>query len=220
MSTGGSTTTPGEFVPAVEREKYIPISRGFVTLVTDGGLPSSAGIMPANASMLSSFLDDHTDAAGFEITYVDDGTERTQLCHSVSLHAVTSNGPRQRRRYSARRSPLIVISSLFASTQSSCFLWSSPTEPVRRAQRHLPRRQPGSAGSPMRIQAVRISSILALLDREDVDLFGRRTQSRHFVGWRQCAQRTVRRRFHSSGHYWHGMSYPLGPTCWYSPRHW
>jgi len=82
-----------EFVPAVERGEIHPDLPWVRDLVTDGGLPSSAGIMPANASMLSSFLDDHTDAAGFEITYVDDGTERTQLCHSVSLHAVTLERP-------------------------------------------------------------------------------------------------------------------------------
>jgi len=197
MSTGGSTTTPGEFVPAVERGEIHPDLPWVRDLVTDGGLPSSAGIMPANASMLSSFLDDHTDAAGFEITYVDDGTERTQLCHSVSLHAVTLERPSAAPALQCTPLALIVISSLFASTQSSCFLWSSPHRTcTRRAQRHLPRRQPGSAGSPMRIQRRSVSHRFSLFwTAKTLICSGRRTQSRHFVGWRQCAQRTVRRRF-------------------------
>jgi len=42
--------------------------------------------------MLSPFLNDHADAPGFELTYIDDGAERTQLCHDVSLHVVTHGG--------------------------------------------------------------------------------------------------------------------------------
>jgi len=166
--------------------------------------------------MLSSFLDDHTDAAGFEITYVDDGTERTQLCHSVSLHAVTLERPSAAPALQC--TPLAPDSDQFTVRVDAIELLSV-VEPhrtcTRRAQRHLPRRQPGSAGSPMRIQRRSVSHRFSLFwTAKTLICSGRRTQSRHFVGWRQCAQRTVRRRFHSSGHYWHGMSYPLGPTCW------
>ncbi|WP_435348524.1 HEAT repeat domain-containing protein [Haloarchaeobius sp. HRN-SO-5] len=82
-----------EFVPAVERGDVDPSLPWAREPVTDGGLPSSAGIVPMDASMLSSFLDEHGDAAGFELTYVDDGTERTRLCHSVSLDAVRLERP-------------------------------------------------------------------------------------------------------------------------------
>jgi len=147
--------------------------------------------------MLSSFLDDHTDAAGFEITYVDDGTERTQLCHSVSLHAVTLERPSAAPALQC--TPLAPDSDQFTVRVDAIELLSV-VEPhrtcTRRAQRHLPRRQPGSAGSPMRIQRRSVSHRFSLFwTAKTLICSGRRTQSRHFVGWRQCAQRTVRRRF-------------------------
>jgi len=129
--------------------------------------------MPANASMLSSFLDDHTDAAGFEITYVDDGTERTQLCHSVSLHAVTLERPSAAPALQC--TPLApdsdqftvrvdAIELLFCGRAPPNLYTASAETPAEEATglRRLADANP---------EAVRISSILALLDREDVDLF-------------------------------------------------
>lgn len=62
-----------EFVPAVEAGDIHPALLWVRGLVAAGRLPASAGIMPADASMLSSFLEDYTDAAGFELRYNDGG---------------------------------------------------------------------------------------------------------------------------------------------------
>lgn len=61
--------------------------------MTDERLPSSAGIAPANASMLSSFLDEHADAPGYDLIYADDGDEYTRLLWSVSLVERTLERP-------------------------------------------------------------------------------------------------------------------------------
>jgi len=88
-----------EFVPAAERGEIHPDLPWVRKLKTDGGLPSSAGIVPANVSMLSPFLDDHADAPGFELTYIDDGAERSHLCDDVSFHVVTLGRPSTAQNY-------------------------------------------------------------------------------------------------------------------------
>jgi len=173
MSTGGEHYHAWEFVPAVERGEIHPDLPWVRDLVTDGGLPSSAGIMPANASMLSSFLDDHTDAAGFEITYVDDGTERTQLCHSVSLHAVTLERPSAAPALQC--TPLAPDSDQFTVRVDAIELLSvvEPHRTLYTASAETPAEEATGLRrlADANPEAVRISSILALLDREDVDLF-------------------------------------------------
>ena len=162
-----------EFAPAVERGEIHPDLPWVRDLVTDGGLPSSAGIMPANASMLSSFLDDHADAAGFEITYVDDGTERTQLCHSVSLHAVTLERPSAAPALQC--TPLAPSSDQF-TVRVDAIEFLSVVEPPPNLYMAGAETPAEEATGLRRLadanpEAVRISSILALLDRDDVDLF-------------------------------------------------
>ncbi|MFB6252707.1 MAG: HEAT repeat domain-containing protein, partial [Halobellus sp.] len=162
-----------EFVPAVERGDIHPDLPWVRDLMTDGGLPTSAGIMPANASMLSSFLDDHADASGFELTYIDDGAERTQLCHDVSLHAVTlerpSAAPALQCTLLAPDSDHFTVSvdaiELLSVVDPPPNLYTAGAETPAEEATGLRRL------ADVHPEAVRISSILALLDREDVDLF-------------------------------------------------
>lgn len=162
-----------EFVPAVEQGQIHPDLPWVRDSVTDGGLPSSAGIMPANASMLSSFLDDHADAPGFELTYMDDGAERTQLCHNVSLHAVTLERPSAAPAIQC--TPLALDSDQFTVRVDAIELLSvvDPPPNLYTADAETPAEE---ATGLRRLantnpEAVRISSLLALLDREDEDLF-------------------------------------------------
>ena len=139
-----------EFVPAVKQGQIHPDLPWARDLEADGGLPTSAGIMPADASSLSSFLDEHADAVGFEITYLDDGVERTRLCHTVSMDAVALERPSAAPALQCTRLRPVMTSSLSPSTHLSCFLWlsrhQSCTPP---AQRLLLRRPSGSAVWPI-----------------------------------------------------------------------
>jgi hypothetical protein len=74
-----------EFVPTVEQGDIHPDLLWIRDLVADGILPASVRIMPANASMLSSFLDDHTDVPGFELTYSDDGANERSCATTSSF---------------------------------------------------------------------------------------------------------------------------------------
>jgi HEAT repeat protein len=162
-----------EFVPAVERGEIHPDLPWVRDLVTDGGLASSAGIMPANASMLSSFLDDQADVPGFELTYIDDGTERTQLCHDVSLHAVTLERPSAAPALQC--TPLAPDSDQFTVPVDAIELLSvvDPPPNLYTAGAETPAEEATGLRrlADANPEAVRISSILALLDREDDDLF-------------------------------------------------
>jgi len=82
-----------EFIPAVEAGDIHPDLPWARNPQPDGGRPTSAGIMPTDASHLSSFLEDHSDAPGFELTYIDDGTERTQLFHGIAIHQRSIDRP-------------------------------------------------------------------------------------------------------------------------------
>ena len=160
-----------EFVPAVERGEIDPDLPWVRDPVTDGGLPSSAGIVPANASMLSSFLDDHADAPGFELTFTDEGIERTRPCHRVSLHAAAVERPSAAP--ALRCTPLapgedrftvgVDAIELLAVVDPPPELYTAGAEtPAEEATglRRLADAQP---------DAVRVSSLLGLLDREDDD---------------------------------------------------
>ncbi|GAA0529162.1 HEAT repeat domain-containing protein [Halorubrum aquaticum] len=161
-----------EFVPAVERGQIHPDLPWTDDPVTDGGLPSSAGIMPANASSLSSFLDEYGDALGFEITYMDDGAKRTRLCHDVSMYAVTLERPSVAPALQC--TPLAPDSDQFTVPVDAIELLSVVDPP--------PSLYTGDAETPAEEaiglrrlasthpEEVRISSLLSLLDRKDGDL--------------------------------------------------
>jgi len=54
-------------------------------LSTDGGMPTKAGIMPADPMDLASFLDEYAGAPGYDLEYTDGDTERSVLCHSIAI---------------------------------------------------------------------------------------------------------------------------------------
>jgi hypothetical protein len=162
-----------EFVPAVEQGDIHPDLPWVREPVTDGGLPSSAGIVPADPSMLSSFISDHSDAPGFEITYTDGGTERTQLCHTVSMHAVTLERP--------SAAPAVQCTPV----APNCDQFTVPFDAIEMLSMVEPPPDLYTAGAETpaeeatglrrladaKPEAVRLSSLLALLDREDDDSF-------------------------------------------------
>lgn len=85
-----------EFVSAVEQDDIdtdLPVNRD---PIPDGGRPTAAGIAPANASMLSSFLTEHANPPGYELTYTDGGETQTCVLWNVSLDAVRLEHPDER----------------------------------------------------------------------------------------------------------------------------
>ncbi|MFW6018550.1 MAG: HEAT repeat domain-containing protein [Halapricum sp.] len=92
-----------EFVPAVKDGRIdasLPWAEGTAgsddlhdddQLVPDGGRPRAAGIVPRDASHLASFLDDY-GPPGFEITYTENGDERTRLCWDVIVISDSDDG--------------------------------------------------------------------------------------------------------------------------------
>ncbi|QSG16306.1 HEAT repeat domain-containing protein [Halapricum desulfuricans] len=103
-----------EFVPAV-RDGHLdlapPLTDDQVSdddLATDGGLPTVAGIKPADADHLASFLDGYDDTPGFEITYEQDGDDVTRLCWDVTVVEDTAES----------EAPIVRCSSLIPKGES------------------------------------------------------------------------------------------------------
>ncbi|MDB2250000.1 HEAT repeat domain-containing protein [Halorubrum ezzemoulense] len=161
-----------EFVPAVKQGQIHPDPPWARDLEADGGLPTSAGIMPADASSLSSFLDEHADAVGFEITYLDDGVERTRLCHTVSMDAVALERPSAAPalqctplapgddQFTVPVDKIELLSVVFPPPSLYTAGAETPAEEAV-GLRRLANTQP---------EEVRISSLLTLLDRDDGDI--------------------------------------------------
>lgn len=82
-----------DFVPAVKRGEIDPTLPWTREPATDGGHPTTAGIIPADVSDLSSFLKEYADAPAYELTYTDDDGSRTRLLWNVSLDAVRLEQP-------------------------------------------------------------------------------------------------------------------------------
>ncbi|MFC7233427.1 hypothetical protein ACFQMM_22460 [Saliphagus sp. GCM10025308] len=172
--------------------------------MTDSDLPSSAGITPANPSMLSTFLNDHRDAPGFELTYTADGSERRELCHSVSLAAVAlerlSAAPAiQCTPVEPQRDQFTVgvdAIDLLAVVEPPAKLYTARAETSAEEATGLRRL---AEANP---DAVQLSSLFTLLDREDENPFGNRSHYKHCVEWPRYVQRSVRQRSRSSDHYW------------------
>ena len=160
-----------EFVPAVEQGQIHPDLPWTRDPVTDGGLPSSAGIMPADASSLSSFLDEYGDALGFEITYLDDGAEKTRLCHSVSMYAVTLERPSVAPALQC--TPLAPGSDQFTVPVDAIELLSvvDPPPSLYTADAETPTEEATGLRrlASTHPEQVRISSLLSVLDRADGD---------------------------------------------------
>ncbi|WP_144927840.1 HEAT repeat domain-containing protein [Halorubrum salsamenti] len=160
-----------EFVPAVKQGQIHSDLPWVRDIVTDGGLPTSAGIMPSDASMLSSFLDDYTDAAGFEITYIDDGTERKRLCHDVSMDAVALERPSIAPALQC--TPLAPDSDQFTVPVDAIELLSvvEPPPELYTADAETPAEEALGLRrlASTHPKEVRVSSLLSILDRTDGD---------------------------------------------------
>ncbi len=81
-----------EFVPAAEQGEIHPDLPFAREPMTDGGVPAdegeyptTAGIVPADATDLDTWLGEYNDVSGFEITHTDDKSERTVLCRDISV---------------------------------------------------------------------------------------------------------------------------------------
>jgi HEAT repeat protein len=161
-----------EFVPAVNQGQIHPDLPWARDLEADGGLPTLAGIMPADASSLSSFLDEYTDTVGFEITYLDDGVERTRLCHTVSMDAVALERPSAAPALQC--TPLAPSDDQFTVPVDAIELLSvvEPPPKLYTADAETPDEEAIGLRRLANTQpeAVRISSVLTLLDRADGDM--------------------------------------------------
>jgi len=158
-----------EFVPAVERGEIDPTLPWARDPVPDGGFPTAAGIMPVDSSDLRSFLDEHSDAPAYELTYTDGDDEKTQLFWRVSQYAVWLEQPSARPAIQCTPldpggDPFIVdleaIEMLSVVDPPSEAFTSRATTPTEKATalRRLADAKP---------EMVRVSSVLSLLDRED-----------------------------------------------------
>lgn len=158
-----------EFVPAVEQGDIDPTLPWAREPITDGGLPTSAGVMPVDASDLSSFLDEYGDAPGFKLTYMDEGDESTAVLWNVSQDAVRLEQPSAAPgllctplepggdRFIVDIDAIEMLSIVDPPPKAFTARIDTPTEKAT-ALRRLADAKP---------EAVRVSSILSLLDRED-----------------------------------------------------
>lgn len=161
---------PGS-IRAIKRDQstvYQPRDGG---VIPDGGFPSSAGIMPVDASDLDSFLDDYSDTAGFKLTYSDGGEEQTELLYDVSLIERTLDRPAAAP--AIRCTPLPPGTDHFSVRVDAIELLSVVEPPPNEFTAGAD--TPGETATALRRlanahpDAVDISSILTLLDRKDTD---------------------------------------------------
>jgi HEAT repeat protein len=127
--------------------------------------------MSADASSLSSFLDEYGDALGFEITYMDDGAEQTRLCHSVSMYTVTLERPSVAPALQC--TPLAPGSDQFTVPVDAIELLSvvDPPPSLYTADAETPAEEATGLRrlANTHSEEVRISSLLSVLDRADGD---------------------------------------------------
>ncbi|QSG11537.1 HEAT repeats containing protein [Halapricum desulfuricans] len=160
-----------EFVPAV-RDRHLDLSLPLVdqasddNLVTDGGLPTVAGIMPADADQLASFLGKYDDTPGFEITYERDGDDVTQLCWNVTVVEESTGGAEPVVRCSALvpEGESVTVSAAAVDVVHAVTLSAEAVT----AQAET---QPDAAAALRRLadtapNQLRLSPVLALLDQQ------------------------------------------------------
>jgi HEAT repeat protein len=157
-----------DFVPAVRRGAVDPGLPWVTDPVTDGGMPTRAGIVPAGVSMLSSFLDEYPSAPGYELTYDAGGETRTRLLWEVSLDEMSCRRPSARSTIQCF--PVDPGDEMFRVPVESIELLNVVEPP--------PERYTANADTPVETatalsrlaaampEAVRVSSVLTLLDRE------------------------------------------------------
>ncbi|QLD84523.1 HEAT repeat domain-containing protein [Natronomonas halophila] len=157
-----------DFVPAIERGEVDPSLPWVREPLADGGYPSSAGIVPVDASDLDDWLEDRRDAPGFEVRYADDGTERTELFRDVSIirgtmRPAAASAVRCQPASADRDAVSIAVDDIeqvnAVKPPMDAFL-PETDDPVERAAAIADL----AADNPF---AVDVSRVLALLDRED-----------------------------------------------------
>lgn len=158
-----------EFVPAIKQGDIDPELPWARDPVPDGGYPTRAGIMPVDASDLSSFLDEYSDATGFELTYTAEDKECTDLLWNVSQDAVQLEQPSKapailctplapgHDQFTVSIDAIEMLSVVDPPPETFTADAETPTEKAN-ALRRLADAKPGT---------VRVSSILTLLDRDD-----------------------------------------------------
>jgi hypothetical protein len=159
-----------EFLPAVERGEIDPALPWARDPVSDGGYPTLAGIIPTDTSHLSSFLDEHSDAACFELTYTAAGEEVTELLWSVSQDTTQLNQPSTAPAILC--TPLAPGDDQFVVDLDAIELLSVVEPPPETFTAHA-ETPPQKATALRRLaettpNAVRVSSVLALLDETNV----------------------------------------------------
>ena len=158
-----------EFVLAVERGAIDPELPWVREPVPDGGYPTSAGIIPVDASDLSSFLDDHGDGPAFELTYTDGGDESTDLLWNVSQDVVRREQPSAAP--AVRCTPLAPGSNQFTvdidAIKRLSIVDPPPEAFVARAETPTEEATAFRRLAEAKPESIRVSRVLSLLDRED-----------------------------------------------------
>ncbi len=146
----------------------------------DGGWPSSAGIMPVDASHLSSFLDEYSDAPGFELTYTDGGAERTELLHDMSVLQRTVDRPSAVP--TAECTPVSPAADDFTIPIGDIEMLSIAEPPVDLYTATAETPEETAIGlrrlASVNPEAVRVASVLALLDTAHEDTADSHTRDR------------------------------------------
>lgn len=160
-----------DFVPAVEQGDIDPALPWARDPVTDGGRPTTAGVAPVDESHLSSWLSDHRDAQGFELTYSDADGVSTVLVSDISVAAVRLEEPSKapgarctpfapgKDRFVVGIEAIKHVATLDISAEEAQRLTAQAETLTEEAV--LLRRL--AAANP---SAVRVSAVLSVLDRE------------------------------------------------------
>jgi len=161
-----------ELVPAVRQGNIDPELPWTRDPVTDGGRPTSAGIVPVDASHLSSWLSEHRDSPAFELTYTNDSGEASILLSHLSVDAVRLEEPSQAPgaictpfapgidKFIVDLEAIEMVSAVDILPEKVTTLTSQADSLTEEAT--LLRRL--AAANP---DTVRVSAVLSLLDREE-----------------------------------------------------
>lgn len=158
-----------EFVPAIERGAIDPSLPWTRDPVTDGGLPTSAGIVPSDASHLSSFLNEQDDSSVFQLTYSEAGDDVTALLWHLSVESTHTDESSDNS--SVLCTPLDPGTDRFPAPVDAIEKLSVVDPPVEAFTAHADTptaeataRRRAAEAKP---DAVSVSPILSLLDREE-----------------------------------------------------
>lgn len=81
-----------EFVPAV-RDGELPVGLPSGTPVPDGGVRTTAGIIPIDANALTSFIEEFGDSPAYELAYTHDGDEESRFLWEIELDTQSVQRP-------------------------------------------------------------------------------------------------------------------------------